>query len=143
MKSVKDIERKNELQVKDSKKRVLNQFCDLYGSRARSGRREIISLHIGQAGIQTGNSYWTQLCEEHNIGMDGRQIGSQPDDNCYLNVFNEDRRNTYRPRSVFIDLDDTFINRSKKQFKDLHSPDNFVVGQTEDARDSFAEGYHL
>lgn len=34
--------------------------------------REIISLHIGQAGIQVGNSCWELYCLEHGIQPDGR-----------------------------------------------------------------------
>eukprot|EP01084_Bolivina_argentea_P038941 71983_1 len=33
--------------------------------------REIISVHIGQAGIQMGSSLWEQYCKEHKIGLDG------------------------------------------------------------------------
>lgn len=33
--------------------------------------REIISLHIGQAGIQVGNSCWELYCLEHGIQPDG------------------------------------------------------------------------
>lgn len=33
--------------------------------------REIISLHIGQAGIQVGNSCWELYCLEHDIQPDG------------------------------------------------------------------------
>lgn len=33
--------------------------------------REIISIHIGQAGIQVGNSCWELYCLEHEIQPDG------------------------------------------------------------------------
>lgn len=33
--------------------------------------REIISIHIGQAGIQVGNSCWELYCLEHGIHPDG------------------------------------------------------------------------
>ncbi|KAE9463175.1 hypothetical protein C3L33_04895, partial [Rhododendron williamsianum] len=34
--------------------------------------REIISIHIGQAGIQVGNSCWELYCLEHGIQPDGK-----------------------------------------------------------------------
>lgn len=34
--------------------------------------REIISIHIGQAGIQVGNSCWELYCLEHGIHPDGQ-----------------------------------------------------------------------
>eukprot|EP01083_Nonionella_stella_P005821 16794_1 len=36
-----------------------------------SGGREIISIHLGQAGIQMGASLWEQYAKEHKIGLDG------------------------------------------------------------------------
>lgn len=33
--------------------------------------REVISVHIGQAGIQVGNECWELFCLEHGIQSDG------------------------------------------------------------------------
>jgi len=45
------------------------------GRKGRGGRaskmREIISIHIGQAGIQVGNACWELYCLEHGIEPDG------------------------------------------------------------------------
>jgi tubulin alpha len=38
--------------------------------------REIVSLHVGQAGIQLGNSVWDLYCKEHQISPDGTKINS-------------------------------------------------------------------
>ena len=34
--------------------------------------REVISLHIGQGGIQVGNACWELYCLEHGIQPDGQ-----------------------------------------------------------------------
>ena len=34
--------------------------------------REVISIHIGQAGIQIGNACWELYCLEHGIQPDGQ-----------------------------------------------------------------------
>eukprot|EP01083_Nonionella_stella_P021467 59508_1 len=83
-----------------------------------SGGREIISIHIGQAGIQMGASLWEQYCKEHKIGLDGERndkkykrmekirknadnewepVHKQPKitDNHYINNNNNDNRNGY------------------------------------------------
>ena len=39
--------------------------------RGEKKMREIISIHIGQAGIQVGNSCWELYCLEHGIQPDG------------------------------------------------------------------------
>lgn len=35
-------------------------------------RREVISIHIGQAGVQVGNACWELYCLEHGIQPDGQ-----------------------------------------------------------------------
>lgn len=44
------------------------RFWDREGRRKM---REIISVHIGQAGIQVGNACWELYCLEHGIQSDG------------------------------------------------------------------------
>ena len=34
--------------------------------------REVISIHVGQAGIQVGNACWELFCLEHGIQPDGQ-----------------------------------------------------------------------
>ena len=34
--------------------------------------REVICIHIGQAGIQVGNACWELFCLEHGIQPDGQ-----------------------------------------------------------------------
>ena len=34
--------------------------------------REVIAIHIGQAGIQVGNACWELFCLEHGIQPDGQ-----------------------------------------------------------------------
>ncbi len=37
----------------------------------------MISIHIGQAGVQIGNSCWELYCLEHGIAPDGRMANSR------------------------------------------------------------------
>ena len=34
-------------------------------------QREVISIHVGQAGVQIGNSCWELYCLEHGLNPDG------------------------------------------------------------------------
>ena len=36
--------------------------------------RECISIHVGQAGVQIGNSCWELYCLEHGISPDGEML---------------------------------------------------------------------
>ena len=40
--------------------------------------REVISIHIGQAGIQVGNACWELYCLEHGIQPDGQARALTP-----------------------------------------------------------------
>jgi len=33
--------------------------------------REVVSINVGQAGLQLGDKYWENLCHEHQIEPDG------------------------------------------------------------------------
>ena len=41
--------------------------------------RECISIHIGQAGCQIGNSCWELYCLEHRLNPDGTPIKETTD----------------------------------------------------------------
>lgn len=50
--------------------------------------REIICLHIGQAGIQTGNACWELFALEHGIKPNGRTSDRNPDKDDYSDSTN-------------------------------------------------------
>jgi tubulin alpha len=50
--------------------------------------REVVSIHLGQAGIQIGNSCWELYCLEHGINPDG-QLTTQIEDDSFNTFFNE------------------------------------------------------
>jgi tubulin alpha len=65
--------------------------------------REIISLHIGQAGVQLGNACWELYCLEHNILPDGTKDKSAKDSSeSFKTFFSEVGNGKYVPRSVRI-----------------------------------------
>ncbi|KAF3791177.1 Tubulin alpha chain [Nymphaea thermarum] len=70
--------------------------------------REIISIHIGQAGIQLGNSCWELYCLEHGIHPDGimpsdTSVGLAHDP--FNTFFSETGAGKHVPRAIFVDLD--------------------------------------
>lgn len=73
-------------------------------------QREIVSLHIGQAGNQIGFANWELLCAEHGIGRDGKLNESKEDsDRCFSSFFTESHIGKFVPRGLFIDLEPTVI----------------------------------
>ncbi|KAJ8910426.1 hypothetical protein NQ315_010830 [Exocentrus adspersus] len=92
--------------------------------------REIISLHIGQAGLQIGNACWELYCKEHNINPDGTPVTLE--NNHYNdNITHLDDKES---RSSFF-----CIKHSK--FGQLYHPNTLITGR-EDAANNYARGHY-
>ena len=74
--------------------------------------REVLSIHIGQAGVQMGNACWELYCLEHGIGPDGLMPGDKTigvADDSYSTFFSETGAGKHVPRAIFVDLEPTVI----------------------------------
>lgn len=101
--------------------------------------REVISIHLGQAGIQTGHSCWELFCLEHNISPDGT-LKTNSDKNGIGFFFNESSKGKYVPRSLMVDLEPSVIdNIQSGEYGKLYNPDYLIKGK-EDAANNFARG---
>lgn len=74
--------------------------------------REVISIHVGQAGVQMGNACWELYCLEHGIQPDGLMpsdttIGGE--DDSFNTFFSETKKGIHVPRALFLDLETTVI----------------------------------
>lgn len=113
--------------------------------------REVISIHIGQCGIQLGNACWELYLLEHGINRDGivksynRRHGAVADSassNDMHTFFRETYMGKQVPRSIFIDLEPTVIDEVRTgAMRDLFHPDQLVSGK-EDAANNYARGYY-
>ena len=78
--------------------------------------REIISLHLGQAGVQMGSAAWELYCLEHGILPDGQMptdmsVGIEADDS-FSTFFSETGSGKHVPRAIFADLEPTVVGKS-------------------------------
>eukprot|EP01026_Neomeris_dumetosa_P029949 TRINITY_DN240_c0_g1_i7.p1 TRINITY_DN240_c0_g1~~TRINITY_DN240_c0_g1_i7.p1 ORF type:complete len:453 (-),score=60.25 TRINITY_DN240_c0_g1_i7:201-1559(-) len=105
--------------------------------------REVISLHLGQAGIQVGNSCWELYCLEHGINLDGTLGGSTNSrDDAFSTFFSETGYGKYVPRALFIDLEPTVIGEVRQgDYRSLFHPDQLISGK-EDAANNYARGHY-
>jgi tubulin alpha len=66
--------------------------------------RETVSIHIGQAGVQTANTTWELYCLEHGINKDGtisdKKVGD--DDSCFHTFFAESSTGKFVPRAILV-----------------------------------------
>ncbi|KAH0473027.1 MAG: uncharacterized protein KVP18_000351 [Porospora cf. gigantea A] len=103
--------------------------------------REIISLHIGQAGVQTGGVAWDLFCLEHGIGPDGTKEAEIDLGNNCNTFFQETASGHFVPRALMIDLEPSVLDELRcGKSKELYNPDYMINGQ-EDAANNFARGH--
>lgn len=74
-------------------------------------KREVIAMHVGQAGVQIGNACWELFCLEHGIQPDGYM----PPDNregagdSLSTFFSSTGGGRYVPRAIMVDLEPTVV----------------------------------
>ncbi|PVD23813.1 hypothetical protein C0Q70_17087 [Pomacea canaliculata] len=86
----------------------------------RTLRRECISIHVGQAGVQIGNACWELYCLEHGIQPDGQMPSDKTiggGDDSFNTFFSETGAGKHVPRAVFVDLEPTVVGRRRQQLR--------------------------
>ncbi|KAE9556733.1 hypothetical protein FO519_000139 [Halicephalobus sp. NKZ332] len=106
--------------------------------------REVISVHVGQAGVQIGNACWELYCLEHGIQPDGTMPSenqTQGDDS-FSTFFSETGNGRHVPRAVMVDLEPTVIDEIRTgTYKQLFHPEQLITGK-EDAANNYARGHY-
>ena len=72
----------------------------------------MISVHVGQAGVQIGNACWELYCLEHGITPDGQMPGDKTvgyGTDSFNTFFSEMESGQHVPRAIFIDLEPSVI----------------------------------
>jgi tubulin alpha len=104
--------------------------------------REIISIHIGQAGVQVGNACWELYCIEHGISPEGLPLDKGAEAASSSTFFSETSSGKRVPRAVFVDLEPTVIDEVRAgKYKRLYHPEQLISGK-EDAANNYARGHY-
>uniref|UniRef100_A0A914DG24 Tubulin alpha chain n=1 Tax=Acrobeloides nanus TaxID=290746 RepID=A0A914DG24_9BILA len=108
--------------------------------------REVINIHVGQAGVQIGNACWELYCLEHGIQPDGKVNADSKDhmqkDGSFSTFFLETGADRYVPRAIFVDLEPSVIDEIRTgQYSKLFHPEQLINGK-EDAANNYARGHY-
>jgi len=105
--------------------------------------REVISVSVGQCGIQMGNAVWTQYCAEHTINPDGTRGKDYNKENTYFKTFFEETSaGQYVPRQIVVDLEPTVVDDVRTgTYSQMFHPE-FLLNGKEDAANNFARGHY-
>jgi len=107
--------------------------------------REILSIHIGQAGVQLGNSCWELYCLEHGIQPDGMMPSDTTpgvENDAFNTFFSETNAGKHVPRAIFVDLEPGVLDETRNgTYRKLFNPDQLLSGK-EDAANNYARGHY-
>ena len=102
--------------------------------------REVISIHLGQAGIQVGNSCWELYCLEHGIEPDGMMPSDTTPGvatDSFNTFFSETGAGKFVPRCVFLDLEPTAVDEVRTgTYRSLFHPEQLISGKEDAANKS-------
>jgi tubulin alpha len=108
--------------------------------------KELISIHVGAAGVQLGNACWDLFCLEHGVLSDGSlassSIGGEGQE-ALRSVFSVSAAAKCSPRAVYVDTDPTVINEVRTgATQDLFQSENLIAGKG-DASRNFGLGRYI
>lgn len=112
--------------------------------------KEVIHIHIGQAGCHVGESVWELYCQEHGIQHDGKRMGGvdeaddEEEDESFGSFFSETSAGQFVPRALFVDTDpSTAEGLMKTKQKDLWKKANVVCSLKGDCHSNFFAGLDI
>ena len=107
--------------------------------------REVISIHIGQGGVQIGNACWELYCLEHGIQPDGQMPSDKTiggGDDAFNTFFSETGAGKHVPRAIMLDLEPTVVDEVRTgTYRQLFHPEQLISGK-EDAANNYARGHY-
>eukprot|EP00493_Phyllostaurus_siculus_P020509 UN20834 len=107
--------------------------------------REIVSVSVGQAGIQCGSVVWNQYLAEHKLANTGLWVDDanrNTEDENYLTFFHESQTGQCVPRNLFCDLEASVCDEIKKGPTSRLFHQDYIINGKEDAANNFARGHY-
>jgi tubulin alpha len=103
--------------------------------------REVLTVCVGQCGIQLGQTIWEQYCAEHGVTVKGDNPDTS-DDGTFECFFEQTGAGQYVPRNLMVDLEPNVIDDVKNsKYSAIFHPDFLLPGK-EDAANNFARGHY-
>lgn len=111
-------------------------------------RRQILSLYIGQSGVQLGNAIWELLSLEHGIKVDASlssehiEYGGDKSIKSFF-YFLKCQNGKCLPRCIFLDTESMVIDEVRTgSYKDFF-PHYSLISGDEDAANLYPRGYNI
>jgi tubulin alpha len=102
--------------------------------------REVLTINVGQAGIQLGQAVWNQYLAEHGISNQGKKEKSE--DVSFRCFFEETGSGQFVPRNLSVDLEPNVIDDVRNSPSAAIFHPEFLLSGKEDAANNFARGHY-
>jgi tubulin alpha len=102
--------------------------------------REVLTINVGQAGIQLGQAVWNQYLAEHGISNQGKKEKSE--DTSFRCFFEETGSGQFVPRNLSVDLEPNVIDDVRNSPTAAIFHPEFLLSGKEDAANNFARGHY-
>ncbi|KAG8234059.1 hypothetical protein J437_LFUL013555 [Ladona fulva] len=104
---------------------------------------EVISIHLGQAGLQLAEKCWELYCVEHGIDKNGKLLDESAGNDAEgrpETFFLETSSGRFVPRAVLADTESSVVDEIRTgAYRQLYHPDQ-LIGWKEDAANNYARG---
>eukprot|EP00494_Astrolonche_serrata_P002995 UN03001 len=105
--------------------------------------REVLTINVGQGGIQLGNAVWDQYCTEHGVEDNGKRSDKADDKDTYFKTFFEETgAGQFVPRNLNVDLETSVNDDIRRGGKAALFHPEFLINGKEDAANNFARGHY-
>eukprot|EP00494_Astrolonche_serrata_P006847 UN06872 len=105
--------------------------------------REVLTINVGQGGIQLGNAVWDQYCTEHEVEDNGKRSDKADDKDKYFKTFFEETgAGQFVPRNLNVDLETSVNDDIRRGGKAALFHPEFLINGKEDAANNFARGHY-
>ena len=91
-----------------------------------SRQREVVTIGVGQFGVQCSQEIWRLYALEHGIALDGRTEEDQ-EDFSFRTFFDENSLGQFVPRGLLLDLEPSVCEQVKNtDMKKFFDPEKIV-----------------
>jgi len=88
---------------------------------------EVVTVGVGQCGVQNMSTIWETICMEHQIGYDGQMVVPL-EDNSFLAFFDENQNSIFVPRCLIFDFEESVVDSLRRgKFKRFFEDSNCCV----------------
>ena len=74
---------------------------------------EVVTVGVGQCGVQNMSTIWETICMEHQIGYDGQMVVPL-EDNSFLAFFDENQNSIFVPRCLIFDFEESVVDSLRR-----------------------------